>query len=148
MGLLLPDQRLDHQLRVVLRRGAQREDHLGETQRRDSEIHHRVGRNDCGAADFRKDSRLVTITAVSATASGLRPQPSRCNEAPNGLPPKRRLVLGGLPKRPAPTRTLFQSIASNLSSRSMLVQAPRSEFQCGPVAAPELRRPPEPVLLL
>ena len=30
VGLLLPDQRFDHVVRVVLRRGAQREDHVGE----------------------------------------------------------------------------------------------------------------------
>jgi len=59
MGLLLPDQRLHNQLRVVLRRGAKREDYVGETQRRYSEVHHRIGRNDCRAADFRKGSRLV-----------------------------------------------------------------------------------------
>jgi hypothetical protein len=62
VGLFLPNQRLDNELRIILRSGAEREDHVGQAQRRDSEIHHRVGRNDCGAADFRKDSRLVTIT--------------------------------------------------------------------------------------
>ncbi len=30
LGLLLPDQRLDHELRLLLGRGAEREDHLGQ----------------------------------------------------------------------------------------------------------------------
>ena len=51
VGLLLPDQRFDDQLWLLLGRGAQREDHLGQAGREDAEVHHRVGCIDRGAAD-------------------------------------------------------------------------------------------------
>ncbi len=59
LGLLLPDQRLDHELRFVLRRRAEREDHVGQARHRHAEVHHRVGRLDCGAADLRVLAQLV-----------------------------------------------------------------------------------------
>ena len=36
LGLLLPDQRLDHQLRLLFRRGAERKNHLGQARREDT----------------------------------------------------------------------------------------------------------------
>src|SRR5215207_2755185 len=54
VGLLLPDQRLDDQLRLVLGRRSQREDHVGQAGRRHPEVHHRVGRHDRGAAGVRE----------------------------------------------------------------------------------------------
>ncbi len=69
VGLLLPDLRLDHQLRVVLRRSAQREDHLGQAGREDAEVHRRVGRVHRGAADLRLRAGLV---ASCSTCSHLR----------------------------------------------------------------------------
>jgi hypothetical protein len=85
----------------------------------------------------------VTILSVSVIASGLPPIPSRCNEAPNGLPPKLRLVLGGLSKIPGPTHKRFSSIANNRLSRRIPVQALRSEFQCELAAVSGSRRPLE-----
>ena len=38
VGLLLPDQRLDDELRLVLRRRAERENHLGQTRRRHAQV--------------------------------------------------------------------------------------------------------------
>src|SRR5206468_4447778 len=77
-------------------------------------------------------------------ASGLQPIPTRCNEAPNDLPPKLRLVSAGLSRFPAPTHKSFQYIANNLSSRRIPVQAPRSEFQRESVAALGSLQPLEP----
>ena len=59
VGLLLPDQRLDDQLRIVLGRGAQRENHVGQAGRKDAQVHHRVRRIDRRAADVRLRSGLV-----------------------------------------------------------------------------------------
>ena len=59
LGLLLPDQRFDHELRQLFRRGAERKNHLGQTRREDAEIHHRIRRHHCRAADFRARARLV-----------------------------------------------------------------------------------------
>ena len=53
VGLLLPDQRLDDELRIVFGRGSEREDHVGQARRRDTEVHHRVGRDDRRAARLR-----------------------------------------------------------------------------------------------
>ena len=50
VGLLLPDFRFDHELRVVLGRGAEREDYVGQTGREDAEVHYRERRKHCGAA--------------------------------------------------------------------------------------------------
>ena len=57
VGLLLPDQRLDHELRLLLRRRAEREDHLGQARRRHAEVHHRERRDDRRAADVRAGPR-------------------------------------------------------------------------------------------
>ena len=46
LGLFLSDQRLDDELRLVLGRRAEREDHLGQAVRFDPEVHHRVRRHD------------------------------------------------------------------------------------------------------
>ena len=64
LGLLLPDQRLDHELRLLLRRRAEREDHLGQARRRHAEVHHRVRRHHRRAADLRL--RAGAVTPVSA----------------------------------------------------------------------------------
>ena len=45
LGLFLPGQRLDDQLRQLFRGGAEREDHLGQARRVDAEVHHRVRRH-------------------------------------------------------------------------------------------------------
>jgi len=37
-GAIRPDQRLDHELRQLLGRGAQRKNHLGQTRREDAEF--------------------------------------------------------------------------------------------------------------
>ena len=50
VGLLLPDFRLDHLLRLLLRGRAQRENHLGQAGPGHAQVHHRVGRDDCGPA--------------------------------------------------------------------------------------------------
>ena len=60
LGLLLPDQRFDHQLRFLLRRCAEREDHLGQAVRGHAEIHHRIGRHDRRAAHLRRRARPLT----------------------------------------------------------------------------------------
>ena len=59
VGLLLPDQRLDDELRVVLGRGPQRKDHLGQTRREHAEVHHRVRRHDRRAAGLCARLELV-----------------------------------------------------------------------------------------
>ena len=60
VGLLLPDQRFDDELRLVLRRRAEREDHLGQAVGRHAEVHHRVRCHDRRAADIRQRARPVT----------------------------------------------------------------------------------------
>jgi hypothetical protein len=72
----------------------------------------------------------LSVGRSAFTASGLEPIPSRCNEASNDLPPKLRLVLGGLSKIPGPTHKSFRSIANNRVPRRIPVQALQSEFQC------------------
>ena len=59
LGLLLPDQRFDDELRLVLGRGAEREDHVGKTRRDDAQVHRRVRRDDLRAAHVRENSGLV-----------------------------------------------------------------------------------------
>ncbi len=59
LGLLLPDQRFHHQLRLLLRCRAEREDHLGQALGGHAEVHHRVGRDHRGAADVCHDPRMV-----------------------------------------------------------------------------------------
>ena len=59
LGLLLPDHRLDHQLRLLLRRRAQRENHLGQARREHAEVHHRIRRLHRRAADVCLRSGLV-----------------------------------------------------------------------------------------
>ena len=61
LGLLLPDQRFHHELRQLFRRGAERKNHLGQARREDAEIHHRIRRHHCRAADFRPRPRLVNF---------------------------------------------------------------------------------------
>ena len=61
LGLLLSDQRFNHKLRLILRGGPQREDHLGEVGRRYAEVHHRVGRNHRRPADFCRHPWVVRI---------------------------------------------------------------------------------------
>src|SRR5690606_30395964 len=53
LGLLLPDQRFDDELRLLLGRDAEREDHLGQARRRHPEVHHRVGCNHRRSARLR-----------------------------------------------------------------------------------------------
>jgi deoxyhypusine synthase len=52
---------IDHELRIVFRRGAEREDHLGQTWDRHAEIHRGVGRLDRRAADFCLFAEVVGI---------------------------------------------------------------------------------------
>ena len=59
LGLLLPDQRLDHELRLVQRRVPDREDHLGQARREHAHVPDRVRRHDRRAADVRVAARLV-----------------------------------------------------------------------------------------
>ena len=59
LGLLLPDQRLDDELRVVFGRRPEREDHLGQARHRHTEVHHRVRRDDRRAARLRPRPELV-----------------------------------------------------------------------------------------
>ena len=53
LGLFLPDQRLDHQLRVILGCSSKREDLMGQALGRDTEVHYRVRRYHRGTAYFR-----------------------------------------------------------------------------------------------
>jgi deoxyhypusine synthase len=73
VGLLLPDQRLDDQLRLLLGRGAKREDHLGQAVGGHAQVHHRVGRDHRGAADVRHDPGVVRTTRRGAARRALPP---------------------------------------------------------------------------
>ena len=73
-ALLLPDQRFDDELRLVLGRGAEREDHVGQAGGRHAQVHHRVGRDDRRAADLRARPRLVNRPA-GGTPISLRAGP-------------------------------------------------------------------------
>jgi deoxyhypusine synthase len=72
VGLLLPDQRLDDQLRLVLRRRPQREDHVGQARRRYARLHHRVRRDHRRAAGVRVHPRLVTPPRDASSAARRR----------------------------------------------------------------------------
>ena len=63
LGLLLPDQRLDDELRLVQRRVPDREDHLGQARREHAHVPDRVRRHDRRPARVRVAARLVAITA-------------------------------------------------------------------------------------
>ena len=70
LGLFLPDQRLDHQLRELFRRRAQRKDHLGQAGRLDAQVHHRVRRHHrrppglcLGARELSMPNRLASATS-------------------------------------------------------------------------------------
>jgi deoxyhypusine synthase len=67
LGLFLPDQRFDHQLRLLFRRRAQRKNHVGQAGSRHAAFRDRVRRDHCGALDVRNHSRLVTA-AFAPTA--------------------------------------------------------------------------------
>ncbi len=70
VGLLLPDQRLDHELWLVLGCRAQREDHLGKARHHHAQVPHRVRRHDRRAAHLR------------LRAGGLRRGLHRCISGP------------------------------------------------------------------
>ncbi len=48
-GKVVAEFRIEHELRELFRRRAQREDHLGQTRQSHAEVHHRIGRDPCGA---------------------------------------------------------------------------------------------------
>src|SRR6185503_8709809 len=85
LGLLLPDQRLDDELRLLLGRRPQREDHLGQALGLDPEVHHRVRRDDRRAADVRSRARRISTCPRSP-----RPSPY----PPNGSRPTRPSSIG------------------------------------------------------
>jgi deoxyhypusine synthase len=60
VGVLLPDQRLDDVLRVVLRRDPEREDHLGQAHRDDADVRHRVRCDDRRAPHAPGAARMQT----------------------------------------------------------------------------------------
>jgi hypothetical protein len=76
VGLLLPDLGLDHQLRLLLRRRAQREDHLGQAGREYAQVHHRVRRLDrrpaavclrTGLVDHALSLAMIVAARISST---------------------------------------------------------------------------------
>ena len=52
LGLLLPDQRFNDELRQLFRRRAERKNHLGQTGRGHAQFHHRIRRHHRRAVDF------------------------------------------------------------------------------------------------
>ncbi len=71
VGLLRAGLGLDDELRLVLGRGPEREDHLGQARRGDAEVHRRERRDDRGAADL--PDRAGDVSARAETpAEGLR----------------------------------------------------------------------------
>ena len=64
MGIFLSDQRFDDELRFVLGRDPEREDHLGKAEYRYAEIHDRIGRVDRRATDIRDRARAGSGTAI------------------------------------------------------------------------------------
>ena len=68
VGLLLSDQRLDHELRFVLGCRSQREDHLGQARRRHTQVHRRIRCHHRGTADVRDRPRLVSMKRILAIA--------------------------------------------------------------------------------
>ena len=69
VGVLLPDFRFNHQLRLLLRRRAQRKDHVGQAGREDAEVHRRIRRLNRRAADV--CIRAGLVTAQSSVVSHL-----------------------------------------------------------------------------
>ena len=67
-GVLLPDQRLDDELRLVLGRGAQREDHLGQARRGHAAFIIESDATIVRAAHVREDTGLVTAAIASSTS--------------------------------------------------------------------------------
>src|ERR1700724_3533893 len=66
MGILLPNQRFDYELRLILRRGAERENYLGQITLHDPPICHRIGRHDSRAAYLCEGLRLVGVRVAHA----------------------------------------------------------------------------------
>jgi deoxyhypusine synthase len=62
LGLFQPDQRFDDELRQLFRRGAKRENHLGQTRRVHPKIRDRKRCDNCGAADIRVGARRIAVT--------------------------------------------------------------------------------------
>ena len=79
-ALLLPDHRLDHELRLLFRRRAQREDHLGQARHRHAEVHHRERRQHRRAADVRDDPGGVAPPGGATVSTRFAPR--RVNRAP------------------------------------------------------------------
>ena len=78
VGLLLPGERLDDELWVVFRRRSEREDHVGKARRHDTEVHHRVRRDDRGAVDVRARVELVSARGrPTLVARGAAPDVGR-----------------------------------------------------------------------
>src|SRR5208283_2912051 len=69
LGLLLPDQRLDHELRQLLGRRAEREDHLGQAGSVHAEVHHRIRRHDRGPSRLCLGARRVKMPNRLANAT-------------------------------------------------------------------------------
>jgi deoxyhypusine synthase len=72
LGLFLPDIGFDHLVRLLLRRRAERKDHLGQARGIDTEIHHRIRRLDRRPADV-----CVRAGVVGSLASLLSLSKSR-----------------------------------------------------------------------
>ena len=85
VGLLLPDLRLDHELRLVFRRRAQREDHLGQAGRDDAEVHRRERCVDRGAADVRLCAGVVrtVMSGVGHFECAVNPSPPNFSLTPS-----------------------------------------------------------------
>ena len=103
VGVLLPDLGFDDELRVVLGRCAEREDHVGQAGREDAEVHCGIGCVDRGAADVCVRSRVVRTWGVEFTA---RASKGSTKFAPALSPLKLRVqkayVINGLPTWYAP----------------------------------------------
>ena len=67
VGLLLPDQRFDDELRLVLGRGAEREDHVGQAVGGHAEVHHRIRCEHRRAAGIRERARSIARPARRMT---------------------------------------------------------------------------------
>ena len=77
LGLFLPDQRLDHELWVVLGCCSKRKDHMGQALGGDTEVYYRVRRQHRGTAHFRlcpgPIARRVHVRAIATLESRHRP---------------------------------------------------------------------------
>ncbi len=71
VGLLLSDLRQHHQLRVLFGGRSQRKDHMEQTDRGYTEVHHRVRRHDRGAVDVRVSAQVVVRGPRAGKAIGL-----------------------------------------------------------------------------